>query len=421
MLATLYIMNDIIDLISQISYEISHNPDINLVLDSIIKNIYHVIKATRVTIMFPDKEHNFLYIKAARGNFDNSIYNVRVKFGEGIAGYVAQSRSPLFFRTKEDFKKFGISHNPLKYQNYSAISIPIIYKDKLLGVLNLNDKINNESFTELDYKASLIIANQSAVAIYNSILFKHYLEKEKLRQSILIAREIQQYFLPQYFEQVPGFEIDGWGQTCDETGGDYYDYFQFFDEKLAIVIGDVAGHGIGAALIMASARAALRAYTENLKEVEEIFFKLNNLLESNLEYSNFMTLLFLMIDANNNTLQYISAGHEGPLMFRSNSDEVIEYPSTGVALGIIKDSKFKVSDLIKLEKGDLFILFTDGLVEVHNKNKEMLGKQRLINFIKKHKHKSVKELKKLIIQFWFDFKEDMPQEDDISLILIKKL
>ncbi len=411
---------EVLNLIADISFQISQNPDINLVLNSVLDNIQSVLHANRTSIMFPDENREFLYIKAGQGFEQGAIGAIRVKFWQGIAGYVAATQTPLFLTHADDFARFGITHDPLRYKQMSAISVPIIYKQTLLGVLNLNDKSEGNLFTELDFTLAQIISNQAAIAINNSIMMQHYSEKVRLEQSILIAREIQQHFFPKESPFIDGFEIESWAKTCDETGGDYYDYIKYYDHSLAFVIGDVAGHGIGAALVMASARAALHAFVENEHDIKQVFYKLNNLLESNLEYSNFMTMLILLLDIPNNSFRYISAGHEGPVFYQAKTDTIKIFPSSGLAMGIMNNIQYGLSEPIKMASGDFLMLLTDGLFEVHNKKQEILGLPRLLSFIRKHGKLSMIELKQKLIDFWLEFRTDMPQEDDISLVLIKK-
>ncbi|MBP7460562.1 MAG: SpoIIE family protein phosphatase [Candidatus Delongbacteria bacterium] len=411
----------ILELIKTISLEIAHNPDINLVLESVLNNIQRVLQADRASIMFPDQDSNTLYIKAGRGFEPDVMRSVRLPIAEGIAGYVARSHRPVFLKTEGDYQAFGISPDTFRYRNVSAISIPILYKDDFLGVLNLNDKHQNGSFTETDFLTAQIVASQAAVAINNSVLFNHYIEKIKLQQSFLIAREIQQHFFPKQSPELSGYEIESWAKTCDETGGDYYDYIHYFDHSLAMVIGDVAGHGIGAALVMASARAALHAYVENIDDLQQVFYKLNNLLESNLEYSNFMTLLIVLLDINHGTFRYISAGHEGPIFYNKHSDRFHVFPSCGLPLGIQHNTGYTLSAPQSLQSGDFILLITDGFYEVHHPADGMMGKQRLMDFLAVNRHCSMHELKAAMIGFWQSYRGNEPQEDDISLVLIKKL
>ena len=412
--------NEIIRLISEISNHITHEPNIDLVLKSVIENIHTVLNANRASILLFDETRKDLVMKVSIGIDRIKAGQIRIPMGKGIAGYVAETKKCLLLTEDKDFEKFGIRHDPLKYKQKSAISVPLLYKEHLLRVLNLNDKNNNEKFDQNDFLVTKIIANQAAVAINNSNLFNHYLEKVKLKQSILVAREIQQHFLPKISPKLPGFSIVSWGKTCDETGGDYYDFFHYLKDQFAIIIGDVAGHGIGAALIMASARAALKAYAEDLPNVEDVYFKLNNLLESNLVYSNFMTLLMVLLNTKDGSFRYISGGHDGPLLYKQDEKKFISYSSNGMVLGVLSNVTYTLSESIKLEKNDFFLLFTDGLYELRNEKGEIMGKKKLIDYVSQHNYLSPEELLKKIISFWHDYKGLSNQEDDISLIIVKK-
>ena len=250
-------------------------------------------------------------------------------------------------------------------------------------------------------------------------------EREKMKRSLALATEIQQHLLPQGSPELAGFDVAGRSVYCDETGGDYYDFIQLVElgeDRLGIAVGDVTGHGIGAALLMASARAILRShagrYGDNL---DDVFGALNAHMVRDTTDGRFITLFFGVLNAADRSLKWTSGGHDPALWLRRSTGEIEEMPNTGIPLGVLEEAEYGQAGPVTLESGDIIVIGTDGIWEATNAAGEMFGKGRLRKIIADRADDSAADIHTAVIDAVTDFRAGCPQEDDITLVVIKAL
>ncbi len=248
-------------------------------------------------------------------------------------------------------------------------------------------------------------------------------ERQKIKESLGLAREIQQHFLPTEDLELDNFEVAGLCRYCDETGGDYYDMFDLraiLPGQVGLVLGDVSGHGLPAAMLMISAGSILRNNAPRHREnLSAAISELNRHLERNSEPGKFMTLFYGLLDDKGKTLSWTSAGHDPAIWYKAESGDIIELPNTGMALGIMDDAKFSKSDPVALQVGDIALVGTDGIWEAANTSGQMYGKERLIDVVRRHRDKSANQLASTVVESVLDFCSGAPQTDDITLLVIK--
>lgn len=248
-------------------------------------------------------------------------------------------------------------------------------------------------------------------------------ERQKIKQSLELARQIQQHFLPTESIELNHFQVAGTCRYCDETGGDYYDLFELravAPGRVGLVLGDVSGHGIPAAMLMISTGSILRnnapRHGDNLALAVS---ELNRHLVKNSEPDKFMTLFYGLLDDENKTLTWASAGHDPAIWFHAQSAEFSELQNTGMPLGIMDDAEFGQADPIALRTGDIAIVGTDGIWEARNASEEQYGKERLLDLIVTHKDESAEEIASAVVDSVLDFCSDSAPADDITLVVIK--
>jgi len=251
------------------------------------------------------------------------------------------------------------------------------------------------------------------------------LEREEMKQSLELAMEIQRHLLPERPPAVEGFDIAGNRVYCDETGGDYYDFIDLVDlgeGKLGIAVGDISGHGIGAALLMASARAVLRSHaTLHGDDLSRLFEALNAHLVRDTGDERFMTLFYAVLDATSRSVNWVSGGHDPGVLWRSSARAIERLPNTGMPLGVMEDATYDQAGPVTLEPGDLFVVGTDGIWETHNAAGEMFGQQRFEDVLAARSGGTSEEIYAAVVAAAAEFRHDAPQEDDITLVVIKAL
>jgi sigma-B regulation protein RsbU (phosphoserine phosphatase) len=248
-------------------------------------------------------------------------------------------------------------------------------------------------------------------------------EHEKTQRSLALARAIQQNLLPQRAPEIDGFQIAGRCRYCDETGGDYFDFIHLpgsEKQKIGIVLGDVTGHGVGAALLMASARSILRnASLHFTGDLAELMTQFNDQLSEDTGEDKFMTLFYGALDNTDRTLTWASGGHDPAIWYRQESDTFEELPNTGPLTGYMKDMPYEQAGPVTLETGDILLVGTDGIWEAESTDGQPYGKERLYELIRAHKDHSAQQIVDMIIESVEDFCAPVAPTDDVTLIVIK--
>ncbi len=278
--------------------------------------------------------------------------------------------------------------------------------------------------TDGDYRTEVEISTGDEVEelgqVFNQ-LGPALAERERMASSLALAGDIQRHLLPQAQPQVKGFEIFGGALPCDEIGGDYYDFIPLGGgHRLALAVGDVSGHGAGAALLMAGARGVLRSHALHRGfGLSRLFAAMNEHLCRDTADEQFMTLFYGVLNDRDRTLRWCSAGH-GPLfLYSCREKNIIELGSTGLPLGIIAEETWEEGDPVVFEDGDILLVGTDGIWEVCNSAGEILGTERLKSHLCSHAAEPAAQIHASIMALVRSFREDNRQEDDITLSVVK--
>ena len=285
-----------------------------------------------------------------------------------------------------------------------------------------------ENIAQGDYSASLHAKTQDEVGqlISNfNTMVSQLQERMKLKEALGLAMEVQQSLLPKKAPEIAGFDIAGNSIYCDETGGDYYDFIEFSGvgkEHIGIAVGDVAGHGIGPALLMTTVRAFLLSRIIQPGDLAQIMTDVNRLLcIDTSESGNFMTLFFLLIDSGNREVQWVRAGHEPAIVYDPSTDSFSELHGDGIALGVDESWSFQENRQELWSDSQIVLIGTDGIWESENPQGEAFGKKRLREIIRKHMHQSSQEIVDAITEALADHRQTAPQQDDITMVVVKKL
>ena len=243
------------------------------------------------------------------------------------------------------------------------------------------------------------------------------------KKALVLAGEVQKSLLPQEKPIVKGLDIAGRNVSCDEIGGDYFDFLwrhNSQNESVSVVVGDISGHGVDSALLMTTARAFLRMRAAQPGSISEIVSEMNKHLASDVYGTGkFMTLFYLTIDLEHQNLKWVRAGHDPALVYTSETGEFGELKGNGVALGVIDDFEYCEYHKKGLRDGQIIVIGTDGIWEAFNNEGQMFGKERLCGIIKKHAESSAEDIVNAVYAELNSFMSGAKAVDDITLVITK--
>ena len=239
--------------------------------------------------------------------------------------------------------------------------------------------------------------------------------------SMAVAAEVQQRLYPKTSPVVEGLDIAGAIFPADKTGGDYYDFIDMPDGGIAIAVGDASGHGIGAAMVMMEARALLRFMIAAGMPLDEVFFRINQILHDDLDTGSFITLILASIRPDNGSLTYVSAGHDTCFVVDGSGALKYEMTSTGPPLGMMTGSVFRVCTGPALEEGDVSVFLTDGLMECQAHVGRFLEKKDCLEVIRRHRSETSSKIVESLHALARDFGGDGPLLDDIAIVVCKSV
>lgn len=261
------------------------------------------------------------------------------------------------------------------------------------------------------------------VASFNTMT-RQLEERLHMKNSLNLAMEVQQNLLPSVPLVIEDLDIAGAGRYCDETGGDYYDFLSLPElgpGHIGVAIGDVTGHGVAAALLMTSVRAFIRSQTIHARSLPGMIEDVNRLLCMDTTLSgSFMTLFFLLVDAGSREIRWIRAGHEPAVAYAPASDVFTELRGRGMALGVDPESRYEEEGCSTLRSGEVILLATDGLWETENRDGEPFGRDRMKALLRQYHRSSSEEIVGAILDAHGRFRGDVPQTDDVTLVVVKR-
>jgi len=295
--------------------------------------------------------------------------------------------------------------------------VPVVLQDRVIGALNLeSDRL--AAFDASDLEVLRFFADAAAISIEKAVLHQQIVQKELLEKELETACEVQSRLLPSGSPGVPGYDIAGTCIPTEEIGGDYFDFIQLPYRKLGVVVADVSGHGIPAALVMTAFRALLRTTGRSYSKPARVARTINTLLPEFTGDRHFVTAFYAMLNPRDGRVVYTSCGHP-PALWIHLDGRMEKLEQRGPALGVFADSDYP-SGAILLKPGDMLALFTDGVVEAVATDKRHFGLERLAQVLYQGNHLSAEQLVHQVVQQTRAFSGSDSYSDDFTLVIIKR-
>lgn len=334
------------------------------------------------------------------------------------------SESGISFRKKIDTnttKNEGVSAK-IKGGDYRSVAyFPIWIDDIQEGTLYLLKDVR-DGFTKELIEIIETFTNQAAISIANFRMLNEAISTERYKEELKIAKQVQAKLLPSELESNDDFDITTFTIAADEVGGDYYDSFKISGSKTALIIGDVSGKGTSAAFHMAQMKGVFLALAQLDLSPTEFLDKANLAISSGLDKTSFVTISYFVIDSGDKSINFGRAGHVPSIYYNNDERKASYFKNKGLGLGIIRGEKFKEyvqQSSLNYSTGDILVLYTDGITEAQNEEKEEFGYDRLLDLVEHNKDKEVEEIQERIIDDLYKFCNNELLEDDYSLVVVK--
>jgi sigma-B regulation protein RsbU (phosphoserine phosphatase) len=337
------------------------------------------------SLLLFDEENRELVFKVALGEAgDELMEKYRVQLGQGIAGWVALNRKDLIANDVYNDHRFDPMYDKSTgFLTRAILCSPLLFKGKLLGVIQAINPVDREQFHETDMDLFRIFANQAALAVQNAIFFQKAIEEERLISELKAARIIHNSLAPNISIKDTCFSAAAKSIPAREVGGGFHLVREFEDTKYLFTLGNLNNKGIPGAMRASTLSGIIRAMIElNIYDPQDIISRVNNLCSAELNCSEGISLFIASVDSGKRQLKFVNSGECYPLLVRNNKVFYLRFADrAGGALGC---NRFFASNInFKLEKNDLFIVFTGGITELKNSDGRELGLQGIIRFLEK--------------------------------------
>jgi sigma-B regulation protein RsbU (phosphoserine phosphatase) len=399
-------------LLLELSTQISSSLEMNRLLEQILDLVFQVVRYDAAGIYLVDKRTQWILRQTLRGYDPERDEAVRLKVGKGLIGWCVKTGQGVIVSDVTTDPRYMNARD----QTRSEMVAPIRIGSEVIGAFNLESD-EQDAYEAEDMELLTAFASQAAVAIERTRLHEEVLEKRRLEEEVTIGQRIQRTFLPERNPELPNFDIAGANYSSELVGGDYYDFIRIADQQMGIVVGDVSGKGIAAALIMASFRASLIAEIRNNYAIRTIMTKVNRLLWESVEADRFVTALYGVLDITARRFTYVNAGHNPGFLYRAAADRFDSLDATGPLLGTLQTVSFK-ERTVEIGPGDVLVLYTDGVTEAMNGSQEFFGEERLQEVVRRRKAEPAALVVRGIWDAVREFRQG-DQDDDLTIVVLR--
>ena len=401
-----------LQLLNEISRELSSVLVLNELLRKIGALTKRLIDYHRFSILLADEQAQTFNAVISLKQDERMPERSTVQFGQGLVGATASLRQTLVVPDVAKDPRY-ICVNP---ETRSEMAVPLIHRDRLIGVVDLESRQLNY-FTDEHVRIFSTLAPQIAIAIENARLYERVTRSEaRLERDLQRAQEIQMHLMPGISPTIPGLEVALRFQPARELGGDLYDFLNYGKDRYVIAVGDVSGKGAPAALYGAMASGIIRSLAPQKPTPPEMLKKLNvTLLERKIE-GHFITLTYAIWEPKTKTLRLANAGMPLPLLVRNGQCRPIR--AEGVPLGLLEHTEYQ-EITVTIEKGDLLAMFSDGIIEAPNLKHEEFGTRRLENVLKHNARRPLVEIVDALFEEVRRYEQGRPSRDDQTLVLVR--
>jgi sigma-B regulation protein RsbU (phosphoserine phosphatase) len=401
----------------EITSTLNSSLDLDVVLETIMDQVIEVTGAERGFLMLRDEQKGELVFQVARGMDRSYLDSPAFQVSTTVTRQVEQTRKPLLTDNAQFDNRFARGESIMMLGLRSILCVPIMVKERLIGLVYVDNRLQSGLFNEDHLALLTAFASQAGVAIENARLYRVAVEKGRMEKELQMAHDIQRGLLPRDLPTLPGYQIAADWRSAREMAGDFYDCFWLSSDTLVVVIADVSDKGAPAAIFMAVARSLIRAAALSTPTPEATLRQANRIILSDTQSGMFVTVYYTLLHPDGK-FTGVSAGHNRPLLYRTEKNTHEFLPRGGRPLGWFEDLPVQAVEY-QLEPGDVLVYYTDGLTEAENLDREPYGEARLVQVVKEAARLSAVEIKDKLIESVVAFMGDAPPFDDTTLVVVR--
>ncbi|MBI4470795.1 MAG: SpoIIE family protein phosphatase [Acidobacteria bacterium] len=401
--------------IVEVSRELNDLKPVKELVQRIATTILKVIDYQIFAVLLLDESTNELEIAVAEGyEHDDLVEKVRIPVGEGLTGIAAKLGTPVRVGDVRTDRRYLKLHP----RAISELAVPLIYQGKVIGVLDFQNT-QADYFTEEHVEILTAVGSHIATSIANARLLEAVLEKErKFEREFRLAAKVQRALIPRNFSVPPGFGLSASFRPSLDLAGDYYEFLSLGPDRTGLIIGDVSGKGVSAAMLMAVSRSTVNSYARRYAEPATVLNKANRALYQEFIEPMYLTLFYLVLSGSERTILWSNGGHPPPLlMHRDGTVDLL--PASGTVLGLFEEARYEQQNA-QLYAGDLLVMYTDGITEARNQEGLEFGVNGIIELMHLHRNRPADQLADILADeaIAFSGRRDR-QQDDISVVVLK--
>jgi phosphoserine phosphatase RsbU/P len=411
--------------ISRVSLTLLKPHSLDETLRQVLECVFEVVLADRGYVMLfeaPEEDANGapeLVCKAMRTRQQAATGDsAEVEISRTISDQVLKQGASVLTSDAQQDPRFQERHSIVLGGLRSVMAVPLAVEGRISGMIYVDNPFHTNRFTERDLQLLTLIAGVAAIRIENVRLLEVQQEQKRLANELALASEIQFRLHPETPPALPGYDVLGVSFPCYEVGGDYYDFIEKPDGRCVVALGDVSGKGTGAALLMSSVHAAVRAHTRTRLSASEIVSEINQYIYDNTPANRYVTLFYSELDPRTHQLTYINGGHNSPLLARA-SGEVTRLDIGGFPVGITPFGDYR-EGWVEIEPGDVMVIYSDGVTESLNEEGEEFGEARLIEIVQKNRGRSAAGIRDRIDEALTKFVGRASAVDDLTIVILKR-
>jgi serine phosphatase RsbU (regulator of sigma subunit) len=403
----------------EFSQELPRQMNLEEIVNSMINRISGTMHVEKIAIVLCDE------IEGCYSSSKNipQQYSEFIKEKNGLIAHLQETRAALSLGLLDEEPnafQFIQSDREKIIKAGVILSVPMFIQDRMVGMINVGQKMSGKIYSQEDIDLLSTVASQAAIAIENARLHKSEIEKHKIEEQLEIARKIQQSLLPKSSPEFERLDISGVSIPALTVGGDYFDYIQLGPKKLLVVIADVSGKGMSAALYMSKIQGMIQLASQMYETPRDMLIHVNRTLYDGIERNSFITMVLALFDMEKDEVRICRAGHNKVIIGLDTHFQHLS--SQGIGLGLERGPIFEKSlEEIgqKLQAGTTLFFYSDGLSEAMNEQKEQFGEDTICNFIKANKNLTAEELQKTLVNVVKQFQGTAEQHDDITIVVVK--